>query len=147
MPGSGQRTLTLNAVRGGYVMVAGAGGNVNQALALAVTVAPKCTYSLSPASVEWPPAAASHTVALTATNGCRWAACSNASRIALNRRFEFRGGQVAYSLAANIGAARTGTLTIAGDVRGDARGSGSYADPRGIAGGRKTAALPRRVCD
>jgi Putative binding domain, N-terminal len=119
-PGSGQSTLTLTAgaqlAAGNYnVVVSGAGGNLNQTLALAVTVASKCSYSLSPASAEQPPAAASYGVAVTATAGCAWTASSNASWVTVTGGASGTGtGQVAYSLAANTGAARTGTLTIAG---------------------------------
>jgi hypothetical protein len=119
-PGSGSSTLTLTAgaqlAAGTYnVLVFGAGGNVNQSLPLAVTVASKCSFSLSPAGAEQPPAAAGYTVAVTATAGCAWTARSNANWITVTGSASGTGtGQVAYSLAANTGTARTGTLTIAG---------------------------------
>lgn len=119
-PGSGQSTLTLSAgtqLAGTYnVVVSGSGGNVNQALALVVTVAAKCSYALSPASAQQPPGAASYTVAVTAAAGCGWTASSNASWIAVTGGARTGPGQVTYSLGANTGAARTGTLTIAGST-------------------------------
>ena len=62
-------------------------------------------------------AAGTGTVAVTAGIGCAWIATSNALWITITSGAAGTGnGSVAFDIAANTGAARTGTLTIAGQV-------------------------------
>ena len=56
-------------------------------------------------------------VKVSTTNACSWTASSNASWITVTSGATGSGdGSVAFSYAANIGALRTGTLTIAGQT-------------------------------
>jgi len=72
-----------------------------------------CGYSLSPTSVTVGSGATSGTLTVTTTSGCAWSTTSNASWITSSSSGS-GSGTVSYSVAANSGAARTGTLTIAG---------------------------------
>ncbi|PWB61314.1 MAG: hypothetical protein C3F16_08565 [Betaproteobacteria bacterium] len=72
-----------------------------------------CSYSLSPTSVTVGAGATSGTLTVTTTSGCAWSATSNASWISSSSSGN-GSGTVSYSVASNSGAARTGTLTIAG---------------------------------
>jgi len=76
-----------------------------------------CTYAISPTSASVPASGGSGTVSVTTQTGCSWTASSNASWITISSGASGSGnGSVAYSVAANTGAARTGTLTIAGQT-------------------------------
>jgi len=120
-PGSGTSTLTLTAgakmAAATYnLVITGSGGGISKTAPLAVTVAPSCTYSLSPAAANEAANAGSDSTALTATTGCAWTAVSNVSWITITGGASGSGnGKVSYSLAANTASsARSGALTIAG---------------------------------
>lgn len=154
-PGAGSSTLTLTAASqlaaGAYnnITITAKGGGLTQTVPLAVTVAPKCSYTLNPASAEQPSAAASYTVTVTASAGCSWTAASNTSWISITEGGAgTASGQLIYSLTANTGAARTGTLTIAGatfQVLQDAPSSNFSLSPAsasvGSSGGNLTVVL------
>lgn len=73
-----------------------------------------CTYSLSSTSTSFPPAGGTGLVSVTAPMGCGWSAASNAGWITITSGTSGSGnGQVAFTVAANSGSARTGTLTVA----------------------------------
>ena len=81
------------------------------------TPAPACKYSISPddQKVEEPPG--TRTVRVSTTSTCAWTANSNTSWITVTSGATGTGdGSVAFSYAANTGASRTGTLTIAGQT-------------------------------
>jgi hypothetical protein len=74
-----------------------------------------CTYSISPTSASPSASATTGTVSVTAGSGCAWSATSNAAWLTITSGASGTGnGTVGYSVAANTGAARTGTITIAG---------------------------------
>jgi subtilisin family serine protease len=79
---------------------------------------PACTYALSQTAQSFTAGAASGTVNVTAGAGCSWSAASNdPSFITITSGAGGTGnGTVGYSVAANTGLARTGTLTIAGQT-------------------------------
>jgi M6 family metalloprotease-like protein len=90
-----------------------------------------CTYSISPTSASVPATGGSGTVTVTAGSGCTWTATSNAGWITVTSGASGSGnGSVGYSVAGNAGAARTGTLTIAGQTftvnQGAGGGGGAY---------------------
>ena len=90
-----------------------------------------CTYSISPTSASVPATGGSGTVTVTAGSGCTWTATSNAGWITVTSGASGSGnGSVGYSVAGNSGAARTGTLTIAGQTftvnQGAGGGGGAY---------------------
>ncbi len=74
-----------------------------------------CTYSLSPTS-EFPASGGTGSVSVTTQSECDWTATSNdTSWITVTSGVSGTGnGTVDYSVAANTGTSRTGTMTIAG---------------------------------
>jgi M6 family metalloprotease-like protein len=81
------------------------------------TVAAACSYSISPISQSFSSAAGSGTVSVTAGSGCSWTASSNAVWISITSGASGSGnGAVGYSVQANAGNARSGTMTIAGQT-------------------------------
>ena len=78
---------------------------------------PACNYSISPDDQKVEERAGTRTVRVSTTNACSWTASSNASWITVTSGATGTGdGSVAFSYAANTGALRTGTLTIAGQT-------------------------------
>ena len=76
-----------------------------------------CTYSLQPASATLTAAAQSGTVGLTTTSGCGWAASTTTSWLTVTSAASGSGSAtIDYSATANTGAARNGSLTIAGQT-------------------------------
>ena len=74
---------------------------------------PSCTTSISPTSQNIAAAGGTGTVSVSAT--CQWTATSGATWITITSGAAGTGnGTVGFSVANNTGAARTGTLTIAG---------------------------------
>lgn len=78
---------------------------------------PTCTFTLSRTAVSAPVTASSASITVTTQAGCTWTASSGSSFVAITGgSFGSGSGTVAVSVGANTGAARTGTLTIAGQV-------------------------------
>jgi hypothetical protein len=76
-----------------------------------------CTFSVSPATASV--GGSGGTVAITVTTGstCSWTAASNSAFVTVSAGASGTGnGTVTVTVAANTGAARTGTLTIAGQT-------------------------------
>lgn len=114
--GSGSVTYAVLAnpgpARSGTLNIAGYTVTVNQAAA-------NCSYSLSASSVTIPSSGGAGTpVALTANlPTCTWAATSSDSWLSITSGTPGTGnGTISYSAAANLGPARTATLTIAGQT-------------------------------
>ncbi len=114
--GATSPTLTINPVGTGdaanYDVVIGSGcGNVNSN-AVALTV---FDYQLSSMSQNFPDTGGSNSVNVITNAICNWTAVSNDAWITINSGTPGTGnGTVGYTVAANTGAARTGTMTIAG---------------------------------
>lgn len=106
-------TVAANAdanARTGTLTIAGQIFTITQAGAA-------CTTAISPTSRSHGSGAETGTVSVTAGSGCTWTAVSNASWLAITGGSSGSAdGNVSYSVAANTGSARTGTLTIAGQV-------------------------------
>jgi Putative binding domain, N-terminal/Viral BACON domain len=82
-----------------------------------VAAPPPCMYSIAPASQNAGANASTGTVTVTAGAGCAWTATSNAAWLSVTSGATGTGnGSVGYSVAANTGAARAGTITIAGQT-------------------------------
>jgi hypothetical protein len=77
-----------------------------------------CTYTLSPQSYGYSSAASTGNIAVTcSSSNCTWTAASNYSWLTITSGSSGTGsGTVAYSVAANNSAARTGTISIAGQT-------------------------------
>ena len=99
----GQRTGTLTIAGQTFTVTQGAQGQA-------------CAYTIAPQSQSiGASGGAGTTVTVTTTAGCEWTAVSNASWLTITSGTPGDGsGSVNFTIAANTGAQRTGTLTIAG---------------------------------
>ena len=77
-----------------------------------------CAFSISPSSVNMPQPGGTGTVTVTTADGCAWTATSSATWIGVTSGASGTGaGPVQFSVEANAtGAARSGTITIGGQV-------------------------------
>lgn len=76
-----------------------------------------CTFTLSTTSVSVPASGGSATVNITTTGSCNWTSISNDGFIVLTGPSSGSGnGSISFTLGPSIGAARTGTLTVAGQT-------------------------------
>lgn len=76
-----------------------------------------CSYSINPTNQSFTSSGGSNSVNVTAGNGCNWTAVSNDAWITVTSGSNGSGnGTVNYTVAANAGSARTGTITIAGQT-------------------------------
>jgi hypothetical protein len=114
--GAGNGTVTVSVAansggpRTGTVTIAGQTYTVTQAAAT-------CTYAISPTSQAAATQGGSFSVQVTAQAWCTWTATSNVAWITVTSGGSGTGnGTVNVSVAANTGAARTGTVTIAGQT-------------------------------
>jgi Putative binding domain, N-terminal len=114
--GTGNGTVTFTAAanagaaRSGTLTIAGQTFTANQA--------GSCAATLNPASLTIPVAGgAGNQVAVAIAPGCAWTATSNAPWLTITNGASGTGnGTVTFTAAANAGAARSGTLTIAGQT-------------------------------
>jgi uncharacterized protein (TIGR03437 family) len=94
-------------------------GEIQQTAIFNLTITPgiSCTYSLSAGSQSFGAAGGASSVNVIASQGCGWSASSNASFITINSGNTGSGnGPVGFTVAANTGGARSGTMTIAGQT-------------------------------
>ncbi|MBF0338966.1 MAG: SBBP repeat-containing protein, partial [Nitrospirae bacterium] len=76
-----------------------------------------CTYTLTPTSKQFLSPGGNGSVNITTTNDCKWAAASNATWITITSSGSGSGNAtINYTVAANTGPTRNGTLTIAGQT-------------------------------
>ena len=113
--GTGNGTVTYlvlantGAPRNGTLTVAGQTVTVSQGSA--------CAFTISPTSESFPRGGGTGAVTVTTQSGCAWTATSNANWITITSGASGTGsGSVGFTVAANTGPARTGTLTIAGST-------------------------------
>ena len=98
---------TTGAQRTGTAVIAGQ--------LFTITQAPSCSYQVSPATATAPAEGGAATVSVATASGCAWTAASNVPWITLQSSASGSGpGAVGFTVAATTGAARSGTLTIAG---------------------------------
>ena len=109
-PGTVQLTIASNTsgARTGNVSIAGRTVSIQQAAGAT------CSYSLNPTSASPDAAGGSTTVAVTTTSGCAWTTTGAPSWITVTGGSGTGNGSVTVAVQANTGAARTATLTIAG---------------------------------
>jgi hypothetical protein len=117
--GTGTGSVSFNvatntgATRSGTLTIGGNTFTLSQPAA----GAPPCTFSIAPGSHDAPATATTGTINVTAGSGCAYTATSNAPWITVTSGAAGSGnGAVGYSIAANSGAQRTGTLTVAGQT-------------------------------
>ncbi|MBF0549359.1 MAG: BACON domain-containing protein [Deltaproteobacteria bacterium] len=76
-----------------------------------------CDFSISPSNQSFSIAGGTGSVNVTTASGCTWTAVSNDTWVTISSGPGGNGpGTVKYSVASNSGAARTGTMTIAGQT-------------------------------
>ena len=112
--GSGTSAVTVSvaansgAARTGTVAIGGQTFTVTEA-------GLSCTYALSPSSLSALAIGATSTVNVSAASAsCGWTAVSNATWVTVSPSSGIGSGAVTVKVAANTGAARTATVTIAG---------------------------------
>ena len=126
LSGSGNGTVSFTVAansgqaRTGNVVIAGQRSTVTQAAVVSPTPPPgppppSCTFTISPTSQNVGGGGGSGAVAVSSQAGCAWTATSSASWITVTSGPTGTGsGSVAFTVGANAGPARTGSLTIAG---------------------------------
>jgi hypothetical protein len=107
--GSGNKFIVPTVVNGKVYV-----GTTNGVGALGLL----CSYAIAPQSASVPASGATaQTLNVIATNGCAWTASSNAGFLTITGGSSGTvSGSVTYEVAANSGATRSGTLTIAGQA-------------------------------
>ena len=116
--GAGSAVVTVSisanpgAARSGIVSIAGQTFTLNQA----AIEPPKCDYTIDSSSASvGSGAGAGPAVSVKAPAGCAWTSTSDAAWISITSGSSGSGdGQVSFNVTANVGPARSGTLTIAG---------------------------------
>lgn len=89
----------------------------NPVFNLQITPGVTCTFTLSSTGQSFSSAGGTGTVNVNTSSGCGWTATSNSNFISITAGATGTGpGSVSYSVAANSGAGRSGTLTIAGQT-------------------------------
>ena len=85
---------------------------------LTVTQAPApCTFTISPTTIDVPSAGGERTTNVTTRGDCAWTAASNVAWITVTAGSSATGsGTVRFNVAANVGDARNGALTIGGQT-------------------------------
>src|SRR6185312_12180127 len=85
-------------------------------LHFSVTQSEGCTFAVAPSSFAAGAAGGSGAVTVTAGPGCPWTAASDVSWVSLTTTSGTGSGSVLFTVAATTGPARSGTVTIAGQV-------------------------------
>jgi Putative binding domain, N-terminal len=79
-----------------------------------ISQGPACTYAVSPTSATVGKSGGSASVTLTTPETCEWTAQSNVEWITLAATSGKGGGKIGYTVQANSGPKRQGTITVAG---------------------------------
>jgi uncharacterized protein (TIGR03437 family) len=116
--GTATCNLVISGAAGSYQLTAVVGEYQDTTpFTLTVTPGVPCSFSLSSNAQTFQASGGSSTVNVTTTSGCGWTATSNAGFITVTSGASGTGnGVVGFSTTANTGAARSGTLTIAGQT-------------------------------
>jgi subtilase family serine protease len=116
-------TLSLNYAPGTlapsttYYWAIGAKNSVGETVSTAFSFTTSCVAALSPAATTFSGDGGTGTIPITAAAGCAWTASSQVPWITISSGASGNGnGTIAYTVAANSGAARSGTITVAGQV-------------------------------
>jgi hypothetical protein len=115
-------------VRNGAIVIANQRSSITQGAL--PPPPPPCNPTISSTSQSVAAAGGAGTVTVSAAGSCPWTAGSNAPWIAISSGANGAGnGSVTFNVAANTGAERTGTLTIAGRVFTVSQAAGSSPTP------------------
>jgi hypothetical protein len=120
-----------------------ASGALNDYAIYTVSLNGVCSTSIEPSSISVTPLTWSHSVKVTANEGCAWKASSNASWITVSANaFSAGSATVTYIVDANPSTSpRTGTITMDDKTLTVVQGAGTQAQPSAINN------LPFRVAD
>jgi YVTN family beta-propeller protein len=92
-------------------------GGINAYLFLVTPSASSCSFVINPTSQSFTSSGGNGSTTVTTDNGCAWSSSSNDSWITVTEGASGSGnGTVSFTVAANSGAARTGTITVAGQT-------------------------------
>jgi hypothetical protein len=122
--GNGAVTFTVTpntgAARVGTLTIAGVAFTVTQAAAAPPTPPappPSCSYSIAPNSQSIGAAGGAGTITISTTAGCGWTASNQVSWITWTSATNGSGpGKVTFNVASNDGSARSGNVTVAGQI-------------------------------
>lgn len=89
------------------------GGGASNALSLTIN---SCSYVVQVPTLSFAAAGGTGTASVTTSAACGWTATSSASWLSLNSASSTGSGSLSFSVAANDGPTRSGTLTIAGQT-------------------------------
>ncbi|HEY6804209.1 MAG TPA: M12 family metallo-peptidase [Pyrinomonadaceae bacterium] len=128
--GSGFFTLPATGTYTIYATSFSADGNTGSTgtYSIKLIAAVTCNYALSPNSGSFGPAGGSNSFSVATSDTCGWSAVSNAAWIT-TASSGTGAGTVSYSVASNSGAARTGTITVAGQSFTITQSAGSGGCP------------------
>jgi len=110
----GTRTGTITAGGQTFTVTQSGSGAATSASTTGTSTSAGCSYTLGRTTVSAPAAGGANSVKMTATSGCAWSATSNSSWLTILSGSGKGTGWVTYSAAANTGASRTGTISVAG---------------------------------
>jgi hypothetical protein len=96
--------------RAGSITVAGQAFNITQ------NGVPGCNYSIFPAAQNFSASAGGGTFSVTTTAGCAWTATTSASWITITAASGSGTGTVSFSVGANTGPVRNGTINLQGQI-------------------------------
>jgi hypothetical protein len=100
-----------------YWRVRSTNGTITSDWSSVATFRTPCVYTLSTLNVAIPPSGGSGSVVVTTVDTCAWSAVSNATFLTVTSGAGATGsGTVMFMASANTGAARSATLTIAGQT-------------------------------
>ena len=118
---------SASSSRTGTIIVAGLNGSVTVTVNQAAS---SCVYTVTPTSFTVPSQGTTSALSVSSGTSCTWTAVSNASWITITSGGSGSGiGGVNFVVAANTGAARTGTLTVAGKTVTFSQAAGSGTTP------------------
>lgn len=113
--------------RTGTIVVSGINGSVTVTFNQAAN---SCVYTVTPTSFTVPSQGTTSGLSVSSGTSCPWTAVSNVSWITITSGGSGSGiGGVNFLVAANTGAARTGTLTVAGKTVTFSQAAGSGGTP------------------
>ena len=108
---------TIARLTGNGVLVTDPRNNVTTPRLDVGAAASDCVSAVAPLTATQPYLGGSGTIAITAPDGCPWTAGSNAAWMSITSATSGTGSaSVKYTATANVGSARTGTLTVGGQT-------------------------------
>jgi uncharacterized protein (TIGR03437 family) len=114
--GIAQCDLLITGAPGLYLIAAEVGEfRITPGIFLKIESGAACTYTVAASSQQFAAAAGLGSISVTAPSGCTWTAASNSTWITISSGTSGSGsGGLTFSVAANTGAARTGSISVAG---------------------------------